>query len=1084
MKALLKKIGLKRPLFYSLLIILIIIIALPLTITSIINTKYARSYISDFLFQKTKIKILPENFAITIFPQPTLQVNNHIFNPATHLELEIGKVNFHAQLHSLLMGKVLIDKISIDQPTLKQIDLLGNKQANQFSFYQEDLKLSFSSIFDFLPTHQHSLKIDFKRFKTDYFKRMDGSLLFIKENKEIVLNSRIINFSYSTKHLQNTDFKKHIDLGTILLDQLNLILKIDADMKLDGHFSGKNIKIKSDKDILLVDTDNLNSKFTISRDYTKIDVDPIQFNFPKGRVGAYFSHDQVLKNSALLFTGQNIDIVHANQMSKILFRGHRIPTNIFEVVHEGIVPKIDVSFKSKSFKELFHEDNFKLNGDLTKGIVLIPQTKIYAKEVDGNAKIIDKRLIITSNKASIDGSRLNDANLEIDLSKEIIPFNGEFSLDLNLSNIPDILISLLPGTDLANELAYVSNTKGRAKAILNLSYKPETNALDVGITTQDFSVQGNYNRIPGNIILDSINFKLIDNIVYIKNLNGKVNGHHIYNLDADFNINKNLMNINSGSGSVDLSKIIPWLSSYKTTKKLISPVISGNGNLSFTSVKILGPLLKPNNWQYSIEGSGVGIDLTTHINRKEVKDLSFKYNITSSHSKLTDISLKIVDLVCFESQFDKNYYNSIIVPLVINNATIEQNNRGSSIHGTVLFNSKTKMNLAFAGKTLKSLHLDKLDFQDPGSSDCHVTLSKKERSTQFDFSGILNFNSLKKIIKPLSHIEKQIHEITDGQSVLIHTDKKSNLNIVLNSLNLNSFFLNKKQSSLKNNWLSKKNIRLKSNQVVYKKIVLNDLDSNLRMENKNYNIKINQAKLCDLNTKGSININAQNIFIDLPFEAKNQENIQTVLTCLFNKNNFMDGKYSIQTALSSKGTTSDFLQNFEGNLKYNSMDGRIYKLTLLSRILSVLNVSKVFKGNIPDISQTGFAYKRIKIDGEVKNSKITLKKAVIDGNDMTLIFMGWIDPINDKINLTCLVAPFKTIDMIIEKIPIINTLLSGRLISVPVQATGSLSDPIVVPLHPSAVGSGLINLMTDIVKTPIRLLAKLSDDHSSTEYIL
>ncbi len=279
----------------------------------------------------------------------------------------------------------------------------------------------------------------------------------------------------------------------------------------------------------------------------------------------------------------------------------------------------------------------------------------------------------------------------------------------------------------------------------------------------------------------------------------------------------------------------------------------------------------------------------------------------------------------------------------------------------------------------------------------------------------------------------------------------------------------------------KKNIRLKSDQVLYNRFILKDLDSNLRMENKNYDIKINHAMLCDLHTKGVIKIKDKNIFIDLPLEARDKENIQTLLTCLFKKEEFMDGKYSIQTTLSSSGGTSDFLNNFKGELKYNSTDGRIYKLTLLSRILSVLNVSKVFKGNIPDISQTGFAYNEIDIEGEIKNSRITIKKAVIDGTDMTLIFLGWIDPINDKIDLTCLVAPFKTIDMIIEKIPIINTLLSGRLVSVPVQATGSLSDPIVVPLHPSAVGSGLINMMTDIVKTPIRLLDKLSDDETESK---
>ena len=88
---------------------------------------------------------------------------------------------------------------------------------------------------------------------------------------------------------------------------------------------------------------------------------------------------------------------------------------------------------------------------------------------------------------------------------------------------------------------------------------------------------------------------------------------------------------------------------------------------------------------------------------------------------------------------------------------------------------------------------------------------------------------------------------------------------------------------------------------------------------------------------------------------------------------------------------------------------------------------------------------------------------------MALIFSGWIDPLNDKMDLTCLVAPFKTIDTIIKYIPVVNTMLSGRLVSFPAKATGSITDPVVIPLHPSAVGKGLVNMLGDILKTPVRL---------------
>ncbi|MCP4023204.1 MAG: AsmA-like C-terminal region-containing protein, partial [Desulfobacteraceae bacterium] len=187
----------------------------------------------------------------------------------------------------------------------------------------------------------------------------------------------------------------------------------------------------------------------------------------------------------------------------------------------------------------------------------------------------------------------------------------------------------------------------------------------------------------------------------------------------------------------------------------------------------------------------------------------------------------------------------------------------------------------------------------------------------------------------------------------------------------------------------------------------------------------------------------------------------------------LDGSYSFSCKLNGDGFKKEIKNILNGHFKFNAANGRIYKATLLSRLLSVLNISKVFKGDLPDITQEGFAYRSIVIEAEIENSIIYLKKALIDGKDMTLIFSGWVDPVKNQLNLTCLVAPLKTVDNIIKYIPIVNTLLDGRLMSFPAKATGKINDPKVTPLHPSAVGKGLIDMMSNIVKTPVKLIEKL-----------
>ena len=109
----------------------------------------------------------------------------------------------------------------------------------------------------------------------------------------------------------------------------------------------------------------------------------------------------------------------------------------------------------------------------------------------------------------------------------------------------------------------------------------------------------------------------------------------------------------------------------------------------------------------------------------------------------------------------------------------------------------------------------------------------------------------------------------------------------------------------------------------------------------------------------------------------------------------------------------------------------------------------------------------------LKKSKIDLTNAVIKGLDMTLIFRGWINPLKNEMNLICLVAPFKTADIIIEKIPLISTMLNNQLISIPVQISGSIESPDVTLLPPAAVGKGLINTMQNILTAPFKLIDKL-----------
>ena len=1037
--------GIRRIVFYSVVLLLVLLLSSPFIITRAINTSYIKNKISFFIHQKTGTNIDASKFSLTVFPQASFTIENFNFNPDNRINVTIEFLKFDIDIQKLLRGKININQITIDHPMVKTNVLKEKPSASPIDFSVSKLTRTFKKIFDFLPDHQESIALTLKNIK----------------------------FKPST--IFNPSFEKYLDLESIELDRLNCSVKFNSAGKINGQCSFTAPKLKSKNNHILFDSNIIESSFKLSDDFYQIDIKPIKLNYPSGSVAIHFENNQIQKKSRIQFTGTHIHMDQAREMSLLLFKDNDITKSIFEIVHSGIAPQINVSFQSKDLKDLFTGNHLTLKGNIEDGLVHIPQTNLIASHVFGDAHIHNGVLDINTDSAIIQSSKIGKGRLTIDLLNHIdVPFQGEFLLDVDLSMIPQTLISLLPDTLLAKELSLVHNVTGRSKVKLNLLLETESTDLNVKINTNDFSVFGKYDRIPDDIALENVNFNYEPDIVYLKRLNGVINGSTIYDLNTlvDFK-DETRISIQSGSGMIDLDSMIPWLMSYEKTKEIISPVKGGNGKIYVTSIDLAGPILKPELWEYDLKGMGVEIDATTRLNHKQIENLSCQYHISDGLLSLKQIQMKMNDLSWMEPFIEKKYLDSILVPFDMEKGNFHISTKESFFESSLNFAGGPELYIDLKGETPASFTLNSIKFIDQGFSNGSISFNHNNDKPLFDFKGILDTATLNKVVVPDSFWAKKLDGLTEGQPILIHTNKDSSLNIITKSINLNSLISQSKTISMDKQLLPDKTINFKTDKLKIKNLTLTNIDSELSLKKDHSYIKLNKAFLCDLKTSGFINFKKNMVYANIGFEADNKANIQDLLTCLFQKNEFMDGQYSLTGSILANGTKKDFLNKLTGVFIFNAEKGRIYKLTLLSRILSVLNVSKIFKGKIPNVTQDGFAYKNISIEADIKDSIIYLTKAIIDGQDMTLIFSGWIDPINDKINLTCLVAPFKTVDLIIEHIPIINTVLEGRLVSVPVKATGSLSDPVVIPLHPSSVGKSLINMMSNILKTPVKLWDKI-----------
>ena len=172
----------------------------------------------------------------------------------------------------------------------------------------------------------------------------------------------------------------------------------------------------------------------------------------------------------------------------------------------------------------------------------------------------------------------------------------------------------------------------------------------------------------------------------------------------------------------------------------------------------------------------------------------------------------------------------------------------------------------------------------------------------------------------------------------------------------------------------------------------------------------------------------------------------------------------------AKSKPQAFPRSLSGNLEFNAQEGRIYRLGLLAKIFSILNLTEVYKGQLPDLVGEGFAYNTMTIKTKIQGGKLIMEECAIDAASMGIACYGEIDIIDQKIDLVVLIAPFKTVDRIVKFIPLVNTILGGKLISIPFHAIGDLADPDIIPLSPTAIGSSVLGMMERTLKLPITII--------------
>ncbi|MCD6490121.1 MAG: AsmA-like C-terminal domain-containing protein, partial [Thermodesulfobacterium sp.] len=247
--------------------------------------------------------------------------------------------------------------------------------------------------------------------------------------------------------------------------------------------------------------------------------------------------------------------------------------------------------------------------------------------------------------------------------------------------------------------------------------------------------------------------------------------------------------------------------------------------------------------------------------------------------------------------------------------------------------------------------------------------------------------------------------------------------------------------------------------------------------NKLIIVDIPEIYFCNLSLQAIYEKDLENQYIYVEV-LPSKGNFLDLFSCLYPEEMptvILEGPYNIEGYFYAEGDTKTLIKDATGTLEIRSNKGYIYRAPILARVFSYISPIDLFRGKVPNLESNLLEYEELDVKTFFENATLNLDTGFLSAVGFRLFGEGKVDLFTKKLNLTFYVSPFKTIDVIIEKIPYLGKWILGKprmLIYLPLQVTGTYKDYDIVPLHPSSIGKGIFTFIFRIFGIPEEFFKK------------
>jgi hypothetical protein len=705
----------------------------------------------------------------------------------------------------------------------------------------------------------------------------------------------------------------------------------------------------------------------------------------------------------------------------------------------------------------------------------------------GNLLLDGTRMTLTHLNATVGKSSLSQLSSKFSLVKTSLLELSSKSAEIDLAQIYDWLAKSKGLEVDLRSIAALNGTVSLQK--INLKgplLKPDQWRLQSDGEIQNLSLSSSL--LPGNLSVVKGHFTCEGNQLKVQSLNALVGKSSFSDLTADLQWDKIItLSANTQQAVVFLDEVFPWLQSHAALRQYLKQIQTLSGTLAFQNLAFNGPLAEKISDEFNLGGT---------IQKWDIHSPKFPTAIELTGGILSwrgnRIDLQETDARFGESAFSrlslqKQWGDTSLFEIKAYSANIRM---AELYPWLVTFEPLAKMFKGYVA-TQGKLTLNDFDFKGPGG---------RSESWQFQVAGDLQDLTLEsdhfkapiqiKTAKfsagdtPGAAVQGRINlnatlinwedsqMIVQGKADFSAAELHLDMQMAADRLNwsqIDQIIALEKTAQPGSNMALLGSLKVEVDSFTYDTYSWQQLHADISFSEADTRIIIKKADLCGIQFPGIVKVSANDVELYFNPLAENQ-NLAFSVGCLSAKKSLADGNFNLKGELMSKARPTALPQSLTGNLEFTANQGRIYRFGMLAKIFALLNVTEIYRGEVPDLTGKGFAYNSIAAKGVFEDGKLIIKETSIDSPSMGIAIEGNIDLIKKKVNLVVLVAPFKTVDRIVKHIPLVGNILGGTLISIPFRAIGNLDDPDVIPLSPTAVGSGMLGILERTLKLPITII--------------